>query len=208
MVAICGDRVRRAGCLNRALQLGFAFRIRVLRILHTREVAGSKPAAPIDDLGLRREPREPRGPSWVQTTGRGLPPRARREAHELRRARRRLCSLLSDDDVIAAAGAAAVRAYAPPGPDGRGGRDCDAEVCGVRAPQVPDVFVCGTAREDGLRIYAGRVGDSALIASPWTPQSDDPACVGGARLPKRVRDRICRPRHADRCPRVADRRAP
>ena len=48
------------------------------------------------------------------------------------------------------------------------------EVCGVRAPQVPDVFVCGTAREDGLRIYAGRVGDSALIASPWTPESDDP----------------------------------
>ena len=40
--------------------------------------------------------------------------------------------------------------------------------------RFPTCFVCGTAREDGLRIYAGQVGDSPLIASPWTPQSDDP----------------------------------
>ena len=40
--------------------------------------------------------------------------------------------------------------------------------------KFPTCFVCGTARDDGLRIYAGRVGDSPLIASPWTPESDDP----------------------------------
>jgi hypothetical protein len=43
--------------------------------------------------------------------------------------------------------------------------------------RLPTCFVCGTAREDGLRIYAGQVGDGPLIASPWTPQSDDPLLV-------------------------------
>ena len=37
-VAICGDRVRRAGCLNRALPLALSVRIRRLLILHTREI--------------------------------------------------------------------------------------------------------------------------------------------------------------------------
>jgi hypothetical protein len=46
MVAICGYRVRRAGCSDRALRLASGLRIRRLLILHTREVAGSKPAAP------------------------------------------------------------------------------------------------------------------------------------------------------------------
>ena len=38
MVAICGDRVRRAGCLNLALRLASDVRSRALLILHTREI--------------------------------------------------------------------------------------------------------------------------------------------------------------------------
>ena len=37
----------------------------------------------------------------------------------------------------------------------------------------PTCFACGTAREDGLRIFPGRVGDDddgrARVAAPWTP---------------------------------------
>ena len=34
-------------------------------------------------------------------------------------------------------------------------------------------FVCGPAREDGLRVYAGPVeGRPGLVASPWTPPAD------------------------------------
>jgi hypothetical protein len=34
-------------------------------------------------------------------------------------------------------------------------------------------FVCGPAREDGLRVYAGPVeGRPGLVASPWTPGGD------------------------------------
>jgi hypothetical protein len=45
-VAICGYRFRRGPCLNRTLRLAFGLPTLCLRILHTREVAGSKPAAP------------------------------------------------------------------------------------------------------------------------------------------------------------------
>lgn len=34
----------------------------------------------------------------------------------------------------------------------------------------PYCFVCGPAREDGLRIFAGPVPGSDLVAAPWTPQ--------------------------------------
>lgn len=30
-------------------------------------------------------------------------------------------------------------------------------------------FVCGRAREDAFGVFAGRVGDRPLVASPWTP---------------------------------------
>jgi hypothetical protein len=38
MVAICGYRVRRGGCIDLALRLAFRLRIRRLLILHTREI--------------------------------------------------------------------------------------------------------------------------------------------------------------------------
>ena len=68
-------------------------------------------------------------------------------------------------------GAGAARA------DGRGGRDRDAE--GTWAPdhRFPTCFVCGTARDDGLRIYPVASGTARSSPPRWTPESDDPLLV-------------------------------
>ena len=83
-------------------------------------------------------------------------------------------SLLSGDDVIATAVPAAVQAQAPPAPTVEQADIATRRYVGFAHHRFPTCFVCGTARNDGLRIYAGQVGDSPLIASPWTPESDDP----------------------------------
>ena len=88
-------------------------------------------------------------------------------------------SLLSGDDLIATATPAAVRAQAPPAPTIEEAETATGSYVGFAHHRFPTCFVCGTAREDGLRIYAGQVGDGPLIASPWTPQSDDPLFVWG-----------------------------
>jgi hypothetical protein len=36
----------------------------------------------------------------------------------------------------------------------------------------PECFVCGWAREDGLRVYAGPVSGSDLVAATWVPRED------------------------------------
>jgi hypothetical protein len=43
---------------------------------------------------------------------------------------------------------------------------------GDRESIFPECFVCGWAREDGLRIYAGPVPDRELVAATWTPADD------------------------------------
>jgi hypothetical protein len=43
---------------------------------------------------------------------------------------------------------------------------------GDRESVFPECFVCGWAREDGLRIYAGPVGGSELVAATWIPTED------------------------------------
>ena len=83
-------------------------------------------------------------------------------------------SLLSGDDVIATAAPAAVQAQAPPAPTVEEAEIATLGYVGFAHHRFPTCFVCGTAREDGLRIYAGQVGDGPRIASPCTPQSDDP----------------------------------
>ena len=83
-------------------------------------------------------------------------------------------SLLCGEDVIARAVPAAVQARAPQAPTVEEAEIASRRYVGFVHHRFPTCFVCGTARDDGLRIYAGRVGDSPLIASPWTPESDDP----------------------------------
>lgn len=40
-------------------------------------------------------------------------------------------------------------------------------------PPSPDCFVCGCnrAKNEGLRVFAGPVGDNGIVAAPWTPYS-------------------------------------
>ncbi len=84
-------------------------------------------------------------------------------------------SLLSGDGVvIATAVPAAVEAQTPPAPTLEAAEVATRRYVGFTHHRFPTCFVCGTARDDGLRIYAGRVDDSCLIASPWTPESDNP----------------------------------
>ena len=100
-------------------------------------------------------------------------------------------SLLSGEDVIATAVPAAVQAQAPPAPTVEEAEIATRRYVGFAHHRFPTCFVCGTARDDGLRIYAGQVGDSALIASPMDAAVRRSAVrVGSARLPKRVRDGI------------------
>ena len=86
-------------------------------------------------------------------------------------------SLLRGDDVIATGVPAVVQAHAPRAPTVEEAELSMRRYVGFAHHRFPTCFVCGTAREDGLRIYAGQVGDGPLIASPWTPQSDDPLFV-------------------------------
>jgi hypothetical protein len=58
MVAICGYRVRRGGCIDRALRLAFGLRTRRLLILHTREI------------GERLAECGPRSSPWVDSGSR------------------------------------------------------------------------------------------------------------------------------------------
>jgi hypothetical protein len=83
-------------------------------------------------------------------------------------------SLLRGDDVIATAVPGAVQAQAPPAPTVEQAEIATLRYVGFAHHRFPTCFVCGTARDDGLRIYAGHVGDSPLVASPWKPESDDP----------------------------------
>jgi hypothetical protein len=43
---------------------------------------------------------------------------------------------------------------------------------GDKESVFPECFVCGWAREDGLRIYAGPVEDSDVVAATWMPRAD------------------------------------
>jgi hypothetical protein len=43
---------------------------------------------------------------------------------------------------------------------------------GDRESVFPECFVCGWAREDGMRIYAGPVEGRDLVAATWTPQEE------------------------------------
>jgi hypothetical protein len=43
---------------------------------------------------------------------------------------------------------------------------------GDRESVFPECFVCGWKRDDGLRIYPGRVEGRNLVAATWTPRDD------------------------------------
>ncbi|MEI2820416.1 MAG: hypothetical protein V9E81_09470 [Marmoricola sp.] len=51
-------------------------------------------------------------------------------------------------------------------------QDASSHFPGLRHHPFPTCFTCGTAREDGLRIFPGPVGDGR-VAAVWTPETQD-----------------------------------
>ena len=57
----------------------------------------------------------------------------------------------------------------PEPPTVREATEAAGRYAGLRIHAFPECFVCGTARPDGLRIFAGPVAGRDLVASPWVP---------------------------------------
>lgn len=51
---------------------------------------------------------------------------------------------------------------------------------GDKESVFPECFVCGWQREDGLRIYAGPVSGTNMVAATWTPELVAPELVWAA----------------------------
>lgn len=69
-----------------------------------------------------------------------------------------------------AAGDLTVVAWVPPAE----ARAAEASYAGLASHPFPTCFSCGTARDDGLRIFPGRVADQegcARVAATWTPDA-------------------------------------
>lgn len=85
--------------------------------------------------------------------------------------------LFHGDVLIAEAKTAEISLEARSVPSYAESESASAGFAGFKAHSFPGCFVCGPARAsgDGLRIFAGQVTDSEVIASPWDP---DPSLLG------------------------------
>ena len=89
--------------------------------------------------------------------------------------------LLHGDDVVAEARAARVGSQLPEPVSVAEAEAASRRYAGFRAHAYPTCFTCGPARDDGLRVFAGRVaGRDGLVASPWTPEAARPEIVWAA----------------------------
>jgi hypothetical protein len=74
------------------------------------------------------------------------------------------------EELVAEAEPAAVGTDVPPPVSVEEATEASARYAGFLHHAYNTCFVCGPAREDGLRVYAGPVeGRPGLVASPWTP---------------------------------------
>lgn len=81
-------------------------------------------------------------------------------------------SLLCDNELIASAMLAPGEVEVPPPPSLHSAEAAQARYAGFCAHPFPGCFVCGTKRaaDDGLRIFAGPLGDAAgQVAATWIP---------------------------------------
>jgi hypothetical protein len=84
---------------------------------------------------------------------------------------------LDGDTLIAEARPLAGLDLVPPEPVGvEAARDAAGRYRGLPDGPFSHCFVCGRAREDSLRVFAGKVEGRNLVASPWIP----PAWAAGA----------------------------
>jgi hypothetical protein len=79
--------------------------------------------------------------------------------------------LRDGDDVVAEASSAELDLEAPE-PISFEEAAAAALAEGDKESVFPECFVCGWAREDGLRIYAGPVDGGELVAATWMPRED------------------------------------
>lgn len=85
-------------------------------------------------------------------------------------------------DVVAVASSDPSGVWAPPAPvDLDTARAAESHYPGHRSHPFPRCFSCGPARDDGLRIFPGPVGEGR-VAATWTPR-DDLADAGVVTVP-------------------------
>jgi hypothetical protein len=78
------------------------------------------------------------------------------------------------DKVVAAATRTTVRAHAPAAPSYVDALEASKHFTGLTEHAYANCFVCGPRRVagDGLRIFAGTLKDSNVVAAPWLPKAD------------------------------------
>jgi hypothetical protein len=87
---------------------------------------------------------------------------------------------LYDGDALVATAAAATVELEPPAPvTGAEAREATTRYGGLTEHPFPSCFVCGPARADGLRLFAGPVA-AGVAAAPWVPADRDPVMVWAA----------------------------
>jgi hypothetical protein len=79
---------------------------------------------------------------------------------------------LRDGDAVVAEAAEAELDFDVPNPISFADAAAAALPEGDKESIFPECFVCGWAREDGLRIYAGPVDGTELVAATWVPRED------------------------------------
>ncbi len=118
----------------------------------------------------------------------------------------RSVSLLRGDDLIATAVPAAVLSHPPSAPTVEETEIATRRYVGFAHHRFPTCFVCGTAREDGLRIYAGQVGDGPQRFGDTRAAPPSRRVAGAAEMPaaqpKRDPHLPCRPALIGYFPRV------
>ena len=83
-------------------------------------------------------------------------------------------ALLKDGvDIVAEAHPMKLELELPQPPDFAATSAASTDYIGFQQHYFPDCFVCGPARDqnDGLRIFAGLLPDSRIVAAPWVPDS-------------------------------------
>lgn len=74
------------------------------------------------------------------------------------------------EGLVATAIAESLDIDVPPAPSRVEALDASRHYAGFSQHDFPQCFVCGTEREDGLRIFAGAVPGTTVFAAPWRPE--------------------------------------
>lgn len=88
--------------------------------------------------------------------------------------------LLQDDQLVGVGRPAELELDIPEPPSYSEAEAAEQNFAGWQEHVFPQCFVCGPEREphDGLRIFAGRVGDRDVVASHWHPDQDVAGAFG------------------------------